>query len=179
MSDDPVLSALARLEAGQGAIQADLTRLEAGQDAMQAHISRLEAGQDAMQAHISRLEAGQAAIRTDVAAIRAELESIRVDLVHLEAGMAALRAEFASYRTGLLDELGATRAVMIERIQGVQGAIAQLKDDISVNMGAVDSARQMNETTRDDLRQLREQVGVMWRQLKAVQEEVTQLKSGR
>jgi hypothetical protein len=42
-------------------------------------------------------------------------------------------------------------------------------------MGAVDAARLVNDNTRDDVKQMREQMSVMWRQLKAVQARVDEI----
>ena len=66
----------------------------------------------------------------------------------------------------------------MERIDRLQNTVTAIQDDIAVNMGAVDAMpRQVNDNTREDLKQMREQMSVMWRQLKAVQVRVDEISS--
>lgn len=51
-------------------------------------------------------------------------------------------------------------------------AIILIRDDIAVNMDGVDAARQANDNTRADVTQMREQMSVMWKQIKAPQAQV-------
>nr|WP_294517188.1 hypothetical protein [uncultured Rhodopila sp.] len=104
-------------------------------------------------ATLERLEAGQGSMREDLSRLEGKHDSLR-------------------------DELIKTRADIMERIDRLQNAVTAIQDDIAVNMGAVDSARHVNDNTREDLKQMREQMSVMWRQLKAVQVRVDEI-SGR
>jgi gamma-glutamylcyclotransferase (GGCT)/AIG2-like uncharacterized protein YtfP len=101
-------------------------------------------------AALDKLEAGQG--------------SIRDDLIRLEVGQGSIRGELIK-----------TRADIMDRIDRLQNTVTAIQDDIAVNIGAVDAARLANENTRDDLPALREQVSVMWRQLKAVQARVDEI----
>ena len=118
-------------------------------------------------ATLDRLEAGQGSMRDDLIRLEAGQGSMRDDLIRLEGK-----------QDGLREELFKTRADIMERIDRLQNAVTAIQDDIAVNMGAVDSARQANDNTREDLKQMREQMSVMWRQLKAVQVRVDEI-SGR
>jgi hypothetical protein len=64
-----------------------------------------------------------------------------------------------------LDELGKTRSDLMGKIADLKGEVTRIRDDISVNMGAVDMARQVNDSTRAELRTLGEQVSVMYRRM--------------
>jgi hypothetical protein len=60
------------------------------------------------------------------------------------------------------------QADIMARIDRLQDAITAIRDDVGVNMGAVDVARQVADTIREDVKLMREQVSVMyWRMLKA------------
>lgn len=50
--------------------------------------------------------------------------------------------------------------------------ITLIRDDIAVNMGGVDAARQANDNTRADVTQIREQMSVMWKQIKQLESRV-------
>jgi chromosome segregation ATPase len=112
-------------------------------------------------ATLDRLEAGQGSIRDNLTRLEAGQGSIRDNLTRLEAGQGSIR-----------DDLLKTRAEIMERIDRLQNTVTSIHDDIAVNMGAVDSARLANDNTREDVKQMREQMSVMWRQLKAVQARV-------
>jgi hypothetical protein len=85
------------------------------------------------------------------------------------AAIAALRSDF-------LAELGKTRADIMDKVAGLQDAVIRIRDDIAVNMGAVEQMDRVNDNMRSDLRQMREQMAVMWKQLKAAQEDIRSLK---
>nr|WP_294546671.1 hypothetical protein [uncultured Rhodopila sp.] len=91
------------------------------------------------------------------------------------AALDRLEAGIGSFR----DHLTTTRSDIMERIAGLQKIVTAIQDDIAVNMGAVGAARQANDETRVDLRQMREQMSVMWRQLKAVQARVDEIDGRR
>jgi hypothetical protein len=77
-------------------------------------------------------------------------------------------------------EVGQTkmRADVMERIDRLQDAVTAIRDDISVDMGAVDMARMVNDNTREDVKQMREQLSVMWKQLKKAEADIRELKGG-
>jgi hypothetical protein len=122
MSDDPVLAALARLEAGQGELSTRLAQVEAGQSAM--------------------------------------------------------RTEMATFRSGVMDELGKTRGVIMEKIEGVQADIGRIRDDIAVNFGAVDAVKRANDNTREELRSVGDLVTAMVRKVRTLEDRVRALEGG-
>jgi chromosome segregation ATPase len=75
VSDDPILSALARLEtvlaavqAGQNAMQADITGLKEDVSGLKEDVSGLKNGQTGLTGRLDRLEAGQTSLRVDLMA---------------------------------------------------------------------------------------------------------------
>jgi chromosome segregation ATPase len=151
MSHDPILAALARLEAGQADVSDRLARLEAEQAGMSDRLARWEAGQAQLEAGQARLEAGQA---------------------RLEAGQAQLEAGQSKLRSDFLDELGSTRAALMGRIDTLQDSLTEIRDDIAVNYGASNAAVRANDNTREQLGLLREQVNVMYQQIKRLESRV-------
>jgi chromosome segregation ATPase len=117
----------------------------------------------AMERTLARLEAMYATL--DVAA-----------MMRLEAGQAAVQAEIAGLRTDFLSEIGNRSADIMGKVFELRTDITHIRDDIAVNMGAVDQVERINENTRSDMRQMREQMSVMWKQLKQAQEDIRTLK---
>jgi chromosome segregation ATPase len=148
MSDSLVLAALTRLEAGQ-------TRLEAGQ-------ARLEVGQTQLEAGLSQLDV--------------KLSQLEPRLGQLEAELGRLKAEQKSLRSDLLAELGRTRSDIMERVERLENAVTLIRDDIAVNMGAVEAVERANDNTRADVRSLHEQMSIMWKQIKRLQTEMREIK---
>jgi uncharacterized phage infection (PIP) family protein YhgE len=158
MSHDPILAALARLEAGQADVSDRLARLEAEQAGMSDRLARWEAGQAQLEAGQARLEAGQARLEAGQA--------------RLEAGQAQLEAGQSKLRSDFLDELGSTRAALMGRIDTLQDSLTEIRDDIAVNYGASNAAVRANDNTREQLGLLREQVNVMYQQIKRLESRV-------
>ena len=71
------------------------------------------------------------------------------------------------------------RADVMERINRVQNAVTQLRDDYAVNFGASDAVKRANENTREEPRSLSEVVFTPMRQLRAVGTRVDQLEEKR
>jgi chromosome segregation ATPase len=129
-------------------VLAALTRLEAGQTRLEAGQARLEVGQ-------TQLEAG---------------------LGQLEAELGRLKAEQKSLRSDLLAELGRTRSDIMERVERLENAVTLIRDDIAVNMGAVEAVERANDNTRADVRSLHEPMSIMWKQIKRLQTEMREIK---
>ncbi len=68
------------------------------------------------------------------------------------------------------------RVDVMTTIEEIQDSLTRIRDDIAVNMGAVDMAREVNDNTRADLKQMREQMSIMWKQLKRLQTDVDGLR---
>jgi hypothetical protein len=79
-------------------------------------------------------------------------------------------------RRALIEEAAKTRTTIMERMDRLWDAVTGIHDDISVNLGAVDTARQVNENTREDVKQMREQVSVMYRRMLKTEAEIRELK---
>ncbi len=98
-----------------------------------------------------RLQAGLTALRTDVTPLRTE--------------MTALRTEMIALRTDLM-----------ERMDRLQNGMTLLRDDVSVNFGAVETVRRVNDNTREELRALGDVVSAMHRQIHRLQNDVRELR---
>ena len=96
-------------------------------------------------------------ILTAIEALVGRLDQMDGRLDRLEAGQNKLRAD------------------VMERIDRVQNAVTQLRDDYAVNFGASDAVKRANENTREELRSLSEVVFTLVRQLRAVSGRVDQL----
>ena len=60
----------------------------------------------------------------------------------------------------------------MSRTDRLQDSLTAIRDDIAVNMGAADAMQRANDNTRELVRSQGEQMSVIWRQLKALQERV-------
>ena len=67
---------------------------------------------------LERLESGQAQLRSDVSQLRSDVSQLRSDVSQIRESQAQLRAE-------LLSELARTRADLMERIDRLQGLVAE------------------------------------------------------
>lgn len=116
---------------------------------------------EALGGRLDRLEAGQEATigRLDHLGVGQNATTERLD--HLEATQSKLRAD------------------VMERIDRVQNAVAQPRDDNAVNFGASDAVKRANENTREEVRGLSEVVFTLVRQLRAVSTRVDQLEEKR
>ncbi len=110
MSDDPVLAALARLEANAGRIEANVARLEANAGRIEANVARLEANVARIEANVGRLEA-------NVARIEANVGRLEAGMARLETEQTRMREQFGNKLDDILDKLKAAR----EDIDNIQG----------------------------------------------------------
>ena len=85
------------------------------------------------------------------------LERLEAGQTNLEAGQTKLRVD------------------VMERMDRLQDAVTAIRDDISVDSGAVDMARKVNDNTRDDVRQMREDLSVLRRRLLKVEADIRRL----
>jgi chromosome segregation ATPase len=119
-----------------------------------------------------RLEAGQASLSTDFQTLRTDFQALQTDFQPLRTDSQTLRTDFQALRTDFLAELGQTRGAIMEKVAELQSSVTAIRDDIAVNMGGVDAARQANDNTRADVTQMREQMSVMWKQIKTLEARV-------
>jgi uncharacterized phage infection (PIP) family protein YhgE len=133
---------------------------------------RLEAGQTSLQAGQASLQAGQASLEAGQASLQAGQASLEAGQASLEAGQTSLGAAQVSLGTAQTS----LRVDLMARMDRLQDGLTAIRDDIGVNIGAVEAGRRANDNTRDDLRTLGEQVSVMWKQLKRLQTDVREIR---
>ena len=121
--------------------------------------------------HSTRLHDLGADIMARIADLTSQIAGLRGRVERLEEGQTAMRADQQALRA----DQQTLRADLMDRMDRLQDTLTRLQDDIAVNMGAADAAQRVNDNTREDLRALREQVTIMWRQLKAVEAQVRNL----
>jgi chromosome segregation ATPase len=154
VSDELILAALSRLEAGQTALREEVSSLR-------ADVSRLEAGQTA-------LREGVSALRGEVAFLRGEVASLREEVGRLAADQAALRADFARLEAAQTS----LRVDCMARMDRLENGLTDIRNDIAVNFGATDAVKRANDNTREELRALGDVVSAMYRQIKALEARV-------
>ncbi|MGD0106178.1 MAG: hypothetical protein ABSC06_19375 [Rhodopila sp.] len=93
-------------------------------------------------------------------------------LARVEANQAKFGTEIAALRADFLPELGSRSGAITEKVPELQASVALIRDDLAVKMGGVDAARQANDNKRVDVTQMREQMSIMWKQIKRLEEKV-------
>src|SRR5690242_15809710 len=96
--------------------------------------------------------------------VSAALNRLEAGQAQLQAELGQLKAEQKSLRSDFLAELGRARSDIMERVERLADAIIRIRDDIAVNMGAVEGVERANENTRADVRTMQEQMSIMWKQ---------------
>jgi hypothetical protein len=61
------------------------------------------------------------------------------------------------------------------RMDRLQDSLTAIRDDIGVNMGRADAAVRVNASTREDVRGLEEQFGLMWRKIRHLENRVREI----
>jgi uncharacterized coiled-coil DUF342 family protein len=91
-----------------------------------------------------------------------------------------LEAMHASIDSGALERLEAgqtkLRIDVMERIDRLANGITGIHDDISVNMGTADAVRRAHNHTREELRDLADNVSTMYRILARLEIQIRELK---
>ncbi len=105
MSDDQILAALARLEAGQAGLEAGQAGLEAGQAGLVAGQAGLVAGQAGLVAGQAGLEAGQAGLEAGQAGLVAGQAGLVARMDRLDDRFAGLRVDLMARMDRLQDAL--------------------------------------------------------------------------
>jgi len=134
MSENPVLAAIARLEAAFGASQRGV------------HVD------------LTDMRAGLTDFSADLAGMRAEI--IRLEM---------------TFTTSLLDvraDMTQMRSAIMDRIDRLQDRVTEVRDDIGVAMGSADAMQRANDNTRELVRLQGEQLTIMFRQIKRLEEKV-------
>jgi chromosome segregation ATPase len=158
MSDDQILAALARLEAGQTDFSGRMDRLEAGQTDLSDRMDRMAGGQTDLSERMDRMAAGQ----TDL--------SDRMD--RMEAGQGALRADLTRFRADLMEEHVGTRTVLVERMDRLQTRIDQLHEECFTAFAQGETVRRHSDGTRAEARELVEQISGLVRQMRMLRSRI-------
>jgi septation ring formation regulator EzrA len=155
MSDNPILAALARLEAGQTTLRSDLT-------AIRSDLTAMLSDQTAMRSDLTAVRSDQIAMRSDLTAFRSDLTALRSDLTvrmdGLETGHIKLRVD------------------LMERMDRLQHSLDLTKDDIGVNFGTAERTERIAQAASDEGRALAVVVRVMQRQIARLQTDVEALR---
>jgi cell division protein FtsB len=130
MSDDPILAALSRLEAGQTHMEAELTCLATGQTHMEAELTRLATGQTHMEAELTRLATGQDMVRAEAADFREQVLN-RLTAIREDIGVNMARVDrVAETVTDLRVELVSLRgenAALWRMIKAIESRVDQIE----------------------------------------------------
>ena len=76
----------------------------------------------------------------------------------------------------ILAAIAQLRSDLLARLDRMQNNAAVIRDEIAIDLGGVEAVRRDNEDMRSDLRQMREQMSVMWKQLKALEAKVREMR---
>jgi hypothetical protein len=126
MSDDPIISVLARLEAGQARLQAGLTD-------MSGRIVGLEAGLTDVSGRLVGLEAGQSKLHTEMAVFRSglmdELSKTRGAIMEkvegLQDSLTAIHADIA-INFGAVDQARRINDNTRDEMRGLNDIVARM-----------------------------------------------------
>ncbi len=114
---------------------------------------------DPVLAAIGRIEAK---IDTSVARLETKIDT---SVASLAAALEASRCEARA-------ELAELRVAMMSRMDRMQDTVTEIRDDIGVAMGAADAMQRANDNTRELVRLQGEQLTIMFRQIKRLEEKV-------
>jgi chromosome segregation ATPase len=155
MSDDPVLAAIARLEiafnASLGDVRGDLTGIRADQTSMRADLADFRTG--------------LTDFRADLTDFRADMTGMRVDMGRLEVAVETSLRDVRADMTQM-------RAAIMDRIDRLQNRMTEIRDDLGVAMGSAEAMHRANDNTRELVRLQGEQLSIMFRQIKRLEEKV-------
>ncbi len=128
--------------------------------------TRGELGQIRNEVVRTRSELGET--RSEFGQIRNELGKIRNELEHTRSELAQTRSELAPTRSGIM-----------ERLDQHAGMLCAIREDISVNIGAVDAGTRSHETIRQDVRHVAETVSALHRRIRTLEERVIALEQAK
>ncbi len=160
MSDEPIIGILNGINDRVGRLLDGQAESKARQVTLERIVLALQEGQISLQRDVTTL-------RTDVTTLRVDVTTLRTDVTTLQRDVTTLRTDLTTLRVDLM-----------ERMDRLGDQIISIREDITVNMGAVDSVRMANEGTKAELRALGEMVFTMHRQMRRLQTQVEEL-SGR
>ena len=110
---------------------------------------------------LARLEGNLAKVQEDVTFLLAKIQD----------DLTALRADLTSQR----GDLKSLRVDVMARLDRHENHLTTIRDDISVAMGRTEHMRRVHDNTREEVRDLGEQLGTMWRKVNRLEEVVRSL----
>ena len=113
---------------------------------------------------LGRLGTGLTAVQADLTGVKADLTGVKGDLSGLKTNLTGLETNMTNLRVDLMD-----------RMDRLQNSLTEIRDDIGVNMGRAQAAVQANDNTREALRNLEDQVGIIWRQVKRLEAKMREI----
>jgi chromosome segregation ATPase len=130
-----------------------------------AAIGRLEiafaGSQRDVRADISQLREDQTGMRGDITLMRGDITQLREDQTGMRGDVTQMRADITQMRS-----------VIMDRIDRLQDRITEVRDDIGVAMGSADAMQRANDNTRELVRLQGEQMSIMFRQIKRLEDKV-------
>jgi methyl-accepting chemotaxis protein len=89
-----------------------------------------------------------------------------------DASFARLEAAIDGVRRDARSDLTELRVAMMGRMDRLQDTVTEIRDDIGVAMGAADAMQRANDNTRELVRLQGQQLTIMFRQIKRLEEKV-------
>jgi len=89
-----------------------------------------------------------------------------------DASFARLEAAIDGVRRDARADLTELRVAMMGRMDRLQDTVTEIRDDIGVAMGAADAMQRANDNTRELVRLQGQQLTIMFRQIKRLEEKV-------
>jgi hypothetical protein len=129
-----------------------------------------------MLAAIGRLEAAfdgsQRGGHVDLTAMRSGLTDFNADLAGMRAEIGRLERAFDISLRDVRADMIQMRSAIMDRIDRLQDRVTEVRDEIGVAMGSADAMQRANDNTRELVRLQGEQMSIMFRQLKRIEEKV-------
>jgi len=179
MIEDPILAALARLEAGQSDISGRLERLESGQSDISGRLERLESGQSDISGRLERLETGQSDVSSRLERLEAGQRDMSGRLAQLEAGQRGLQDEVQMLGravAAIVEGQTTLRVDVMARMERFENRLTEIGDDIAVTMNNAARVEEAGDHARKYIRSITEQLSIMQRQIGRLQTNVAQLR---
>jgi hypothetical protein len=110
-------------------------------------------------------------ILTEITGLRTGLGAVKTELGAVKTELGAVKTDLSGVKTDLLG----VRTDLMGRMDRLQDSLTAIRDDIGVNMGRADAAVRANASTREDVRGLEEQFGLIWRKIRHLENRVREI----
>ena len=105
-------------------------------DQILSEIGRLGANLTGLRTEVTGLSAEVTGLGADLTGLRTEVTGLRTEVTGLGADLTGLRTEVTGLRTGVTG----LRVDLMDRMDRLQNALTEIRDDIGVNMARADAA---------------------------------------